>query len=377
MRVAGGEILAHDESMQVTSMLDIRLKLLKHSHRELANWTRLRLYHGTKEILCRLVLLDKESLAPGEECFAQLRLEEPTACKYGDPFVIRFYSPLETIGGGTILDPNAHKHKRFKQDILDELLFKAAGDQDAIVDNLIRKHSDQFINIDEVVKLSGLTKEEVIDQVTQLKTQEVIIEISRQVLLHKEFLLTKEQEMLKLLSDYHEKYPIRLGLPKEELRSKLFSNIKNKVLDEVLLQFGNVIKIEGKFVSYIDFEITYSPAQQRSIDEMIQRLTSEAFKPSNMSDLLKSQNDKHMKDILINLVESGQLIKINDAIYLTKAIYEKALSLLKSAFADKAGLSLSECRDILDTSRKYIVPIMEYFDGKGITKRVGDERMLR
>lgn len=372
-----GEILAHNESMQVTSMLDIKLKLLKHSQRELKNWTRLRLYHGTKEILCRLVLLDKESLVPGEECFAQLRLEEPTACKYGDHFVVRFYSPLETIGGGVILDPNAHKHKRFKQDILDELLFKEAGKQDEIIDNLIRKHSESFNNIDAYVKLAGLKKEEVLEQVESLKSDGVVIELSKSVLLHKEFILQKEQEMLMVLNTYHEKFPIRLGIPKEELRNKLFPSIKNKVFDEVLEQY-NMIKLHGKYISDSSFEITYSDAQVKMIETIKKTLNDGGFKPTTMTEILKDfTKEKHTKDILLNLVEVDELVRISDAIYLTKEVYDKALELLKAAFEENGKLGLAECRDLLDTSRKYIVPIMEYFDTKGITKRVGDERILR
>lgn len=372
-----GEILAHEASMQVTSMLDIKLKLLTHSSRELRNWTRLRLYHGTKEILCRLVLLDKETLQPGESCFAQLRLEEPTACKYGDHFVIRFYSPLETIGGGTILDPNAHKHKRFKQDIIDELLFKEAGHQDEIIDNLIKKNSREFWNIDEYVKQSGIAKEDVLEEVARLKEDQIIVELSKQVLLHKEFLLTKEQEMMTLLNKYHEDYPIRIGIPKEELRSKLLPSIKNKVFDEVL-DFYDMIAVHGKFISFKNFEINYSDTQNELITNVKKVLQEEAFKPTLMNDLLsKFPKEKHIKDILINLVEMGELIKINDGIYLTRENYEKSIELLTAGFDEKGKMSLADCRDILDTSRKYVVPIMEYLDKNGVTKRVGDERMLR
>jgi len=372
-----GEILAHPDSMQVTSMLDVKLKLLTHSGRELKNWTRLRLYHGTKEILCRLVLLDKETIKPGEECFAQLRLEEPTACKYGDHFVVRFYSPLETIGGGTILDPNALKHKRFKEDIIEELLFKEAGNQDEIIDNLVKKNSESFWNLDEYVKQSGLPKEEVTEQVERLKEDGVLIELSKQVLLHKEFIISKEQEMLTIVNKYHEEYPVRLGIPKEELRNKLFPNIKNKVFDEVLSLY-TVVTVHGKYISYIDFEIVYTKSQAYMIKTVKETLDKDGFKPTLMNDLMKNfPKEKHSKDILMNLVELGELIRINDGIYFTKETYNKALEILKEAFNEKGKMPLADCRDLLDTSRKYIVPIMEYLDGKGITKRVGDERMLR
>ncbi len=108
-----GDVLAVEDTLYNSYMLDVHIKLLKHSNRVIDNWTRLRLYTGTKEVLCRAVLLDTDVLNPGDESFVQLRLEEPIACKYGDHFVVRFYSPLETIGGGIVLEPNASKHKTF------------------------------------------------------------------------------------------------------------------------------------------------------------------------------------------------------------------------------------------------------------------------
>ncbi len=373
-----GEILAHKDSMQVTSMLDIKLKLLKSSNREIGNWTRLRLYHGTKEVLCRLVLLDKETLKPGEECFAQLRLEEPTACKYGDRFVVRFFSPLETIGGGVILDPNAHKHKRFKKEVLDELVFKDAGKQDEIVETIIRKQSKEMINVDELVKQSGLKKEEVETLLEDLKNSEIVYQISKQILLHKEFLIEKEQELIRLLGMYHEKHPLRLGMPKEEIRNKLFTNIKNKLFDEIIALYTGIIRSEGKYISLEQFEIKYSDLQSANITQMKQLLDEGGFKPISMLDVIaKLSSEKQMKDIISNLIESNELVKLSETLYFTRESFTRALELLKAKFAEKSSLTLGECKDVLDTSRKYIVPIMEYLDNKNITKRVGDERMLR
>lgn len=373
-----GEILAHKDSMQVTSMLDIKLKLLKSSHREIGNWTRLRLYHGTKEILCRLVLLDKETLKPGEECFAQLRLEEPTACKYGDRFVIRFYSPLETIGGGVILDPNALKHKRFKEEIIEELLFKEAGKQDEIIETIIKKNCHEIINIEYVIKQSGLKKEEVEPLLEELKSNEVIFQLSKGVLIHKEYLIEKEQEMIILISAFHEKYPLRLGMLKEEVRNKLFTNVKNKLFDEILSLYNEVIHIQSRYISLYNFEVVYSDDQLISIKKMKNILDEGKFKPKSMDDIYKEFSSvKHFKDIVSNLVEVKELIRITDNIFFTKETYEKILILIKSKFDEKSALSLGELKDVLDTSRKFIVPIMEHFDNIGLTKRVGDERMLR
>ncbi|MCD6436589.1 MAG: selenocysteine-specific translation elongation factor, partial [Clostridiales bacterium] len=114
-----GDILAKPNSLTVTHIVDVRIKLLSHSKRELKHGSRVRFYHGTQEIIARLILLDREKIIPGDEVFAQLRLEKSTACKYGDKFVLRFYSPMETIGGGIILDSKAMKHKRYNSDIIE------------------------------------------------------------------------------------------------------------------------------------------------------------------------------------------------------------------------------------------------------------------
>jgi selenocysteine-specific elongation factor len=114
------------------------------------------------------------------------------------------------------------------------------------------------------------------------------------------------------------------------------------------------------------------------VSSLIAQLEKDEFKPTSLQDFMRQYDkEKHFKDVIVNLVETGELVRMNDAIYLTSKSYNKALSLLKAGFEDKGKLTLGECKDLLETSRKYIVPIMEYLDSNGITKRVGDERMLR
>ena len=119
-----GDVVAVPDSMHTTMMIDIKLTILKDCEREILNATRLHLYHGARDVLCKVVLLDRDSISAGESCYAQLRLEEEIAVKTGDRFVLRFYSPLETIGGGVILDSNPFKHKRNDPQVLESLNIK-------------------------------------------------------------------------------------------------------------------------------------------------------------------------------------------------------------------------------------------------------------
>lgn len=373
-----GDVLAHSESMAVTSMLDVKLSLLKHSTRELKNWTRLRLYHGTKEILCRLVLLDQEVLKPGETCFAQLRLEEPTACKYGDHFVVRFYSPLETIGGGLILDPNAHKHKRFNTETIDDLLIKETGTQGDIVENLLIKSSQEYLNLEAISKQLGMQKEEVVMHLEELILNKQVVKLSSGIFLHGNFVYETERNLIQTLTAFHDKYPLRIGMLKEEVRSKMFSKIKMKVLDEILGLFLNEITIIDQYLCLKSFDISYSSDQIQFIENIKNSLDEGEFKPEGLDVILNNNKAiKHQQDIINNLISTNEIIKIVDQIYFTKASYDKMIAVLKEGFKDKEKMSLADCRDLLNTSRKYIVPILEHFDQRGITKRVDDYRMLR
>lgn len=373
-----GDILAHGDSMAITSMLDVKLSLLAHSHRELKNWTRLRLYHGTKEILCRLVLLDQEVLKPGETCFAQLRLEVPTACKYGDHFVVRFYSPLETIGGGIILDPNAHKHKRFNTEIIDELLIKETGTQGDIVENLLIKSSDQFFTADLLAQQVGMQKEEVLGHLQALTDQQQVVTLGKGIYLHQNYVYETEKTLIETLTAFHEKYPLRMGMPKEEVRSRMFSKVKMKVLDEILNLFEGQITLKDQFIGMASFEITYTDAQKVFINDLKASLDAKAFKPDGLDQIIQnSKKVNHLQDIVNNLIAMKELIKIQDQIFFTQTKYASMKEVLKEAFEAKGKMSLAECRDVLDTSRKFIVPILEHFDKVGMTKRVEDYRMLR
>jgi len=373
-----GDIMAHPDSMEITSMLDVKLSLLKHSHRELKNWTRLRLYHGTKEILCRLVLLDQETLKPGETCFAQLRLETPTACKYGDHFVVRFYSPLETIGGGIILDPNAHKHKRFKDEIIDELMMKESGAQGDIVENLLIKASEDFMTADDLSKKLGLQKEEILNLLETLIGNDQVVKLQNNTYLHQNYLYELEQTIIQTLNSYHEKYPVRLGMAKEEIRSKIFGKIKMKVVDEILNMFSDQVASRGQFLSLTSFEIAYTPDQEAFIKDLKSNLDKGAYKPEGLDLILKNmKRPKHVQDIISNLTTTGDLVKIYDQIYFTKQRYDVMVDRIKTHFQSQDKITLADCRDMLDTSRKYVVPILEHLDNIGLTKRVEDYRMLR
>lgn len=164
-----GCVLAPPDSMKNTDLLDVKMRILDSSMRVLTNHTRLHLFTGTSEILCRAVLLDKEEIGPGESGYVQLRLEEELAVKKGDKFVVRFYSPMETIGGGVILEPNPSVHRRFQQQVIEDLERKESGSTADVVEMHVRSHGETMITLSELAKLTALAPEEIARDVRSLR----------------------------------------------------------------------------------------------------------------------------------------------------------------------------------------------------------------
>ncbi|MDD2494903.1 MAG: EF-Tu/IF-2/RF-3 family GTPase, partial [Tissierellia bacterium] len=169
-----GCVIAPVNSMKNTLMLDVKLNLLKSSRRIVENRSRLHLYTGTSEILCRVVLLDRDELSPGESCYAQLRLEEEIAVRRGDKFIVRFYSPMETIGGGEIIEPVPLKRKRFDENLIEELMVKEKGSNTDVIEKIIKQNSNSFPSIGELAKLTALTVEELSNNIEILEQEEKI-----------------------------------------------------------------------------------------------------------------------------------------------------------------------------------------------------------
>ena len=167
--ISRGDVLASPNSMKGTTLLDVKLKILKDSNRIVKNRSRLHLFTGTSEVLCRAILLDRDEVKAGEECFAQLRLEQELALRKGDRFVVRFYSPMETIGGGEVLEPNPKAKRRFKEEALEELRRKEAGSSVDVVQMHVKSHRDTLITITELAKLTALSEEEIRQDVSELE----------------------------------------------------------------------------------------------------------------------------------------------------------------------------------------------------------------
>ena len=232
-----GCVLAPKNSMKNTDLLDVKLRILDSSVRVLTNHTRLHFFTGTSEILCRAVLLDQEELGPGESGYVQLRLEEEIAVRRGDKFVVRFYSPMETIGGGVILEPNPSVKRRFRQDVIEELERKESGSTADVIELHVKAHGDTLVTLAELAKLTALSPEEVKEDAEELESKGLVYLFPMRkdtYVWHADSRRGAERTMIEEVAAYEEKYPYRYGMKKAEVQGTHFQKVRPNVFDKML-----------------------------------------------------------------------------------------------------------------------------------------------
>ncbi|MDM8127885.1 selenocysteine-specific translation elongation factor, partial [Paraclostridium benzoelyticum] len=264
-----GDVLASPHSLEEAMMLDVRLSIVKHTDAGLKHWDRLRLYHGTREILCRAVPLEVEEIMPGESGLVQLRLEESIVAKKGDKFVVRRYSPMETIGGGIVIDTNPRKHKRFDANVIEALKIKEKGELSDILEAYLKNNSRNYPNIKEIMSYSGESEDNIKKSLEKLIGQEKVICINNMYMHINQYNTLKEKAESELQA-YHKKFRLREGMLKEEVRSKVESKFKTRDFDILLDLFINdeLIKVNGNFVSLKKFNVVFNEKQTKIKNEI-------------------------------------------------------------------------------------------------------------
>lgn len=378
-----GNVVAPVNSMQDTMMIDAKVKLLKSLDKPIENRTRLKLYLGTEEVLCRIILLDRDFLEPGDEAYVQLRLEEKTVAKMNDRFILRFYSPMFTIGGGEVLDPNPSKRKRFDEDAIEELVIKDEGDPKDVVEHIILSKGDSFLSIKELSMISSTHEDLFLESVDKLIDEGKVrlFKLSKDTYpVHMDKIDDLKVKIAEELRVFHGRFPLRIGYSKEEIRSKYFSSAKAKLAEEIisyLVESGFASQTKD-LLSLPDFEVFLSDENKGYSDLIVDAFNKGEFNPPKKEDLLSlvMGKNKEIEEVFLFLVGSGEIIKINEDLYLLKSSLEQAKGVLIKLINENGSISVGEFRDVLNANRKVSIGLLEYFDGIKLTKRDGEKRVL-
>ena len=370
--VKRGDTLATAGSLTKTYMLDTEIKLINDERANLELWDRVRVYIGTEEVMARVVPLGTDLLKAGESSFAQLRLEEEIAVKNYDKFIIRTYSPMITIGGGVILDANPKKHSRFNEEILEKLKVQLEGNTTDLIANYLLSHTDYLNSKENILKELQLPKEEVEESLTQLVENTTIYE-TKLGYIHKKKYDEVLEKLKKLLSDYHNRYKLKVGIPKIEVLSKF--KISQKEMLELLDLFilNNEIRLEGNLVAEKDFEVNYDKKQLAEKERIEKALLDGGFTPPSVKELTNGEKSK--VELLESLIDNT-VVRLDADLVLHEKVFKDAVQKVEAHCKKNNQIGLAEFRDMTGSSRKYSMAILEYMDKIGITRRLENYRVL-
>jgi selenocysteine-specific elongation factor len=362
-----------------TKTLDAKLELLSQAPRGLKTGARIRFYNTTQEALGRITILGAKELAPGQEAFVQLRLEQPVIVQHGDRFVLRFYSPMETLGGGMVLNPHTRRHKpSAMQESLKNLGVLEKGNREDVLALLISAKGLAGMEENEAIGAVSADKQEITTALTSLVQKKTALRVDT-LYVHASQLVVLEKRALDLIAKYHKDNPLKPGLEKEELKGALRMRLSPKVLN---LAVDGLVKKKQIEADNTRLRLpTFKPAKDQGAikDKIVETIKKGGSQPPTREEIptLLSITEKDAKDLLKLLAQENRIVRINDSLYLFSDTLETIRADLKKHLEEKKEIAMGEFRDLAKTSRKFAVPLMEYFDSQKLTQRVGDKRMLR
>ena len=374
-----GCVLAPKNSMKNTDLLDVKLKVLEDSMRILTNHERLHLYTGTSEILCRAVLLDKEQIGPGEEGLVQLRLEEEIAVKRGDRFVVRFYSPMETIGGGIVLEPNPVRKKRFDAQAIEELKKKESGSLGDVMELQIKEHGDTMITLAELAKVMAHSVDELKEYLEELEESGTIFVFPMKkdtYLWHRDSEFAVRQKIEETLQKYHSEHPYRYGMKKAEIHNTFLKKIKPNIFDAYIERMTgeNVYGRREEYLSLPGYEVPRDAMYLQT-----EKLIEDTFEKAGYDFVRFSEIDfgkiprQTAEDVVLMMIDEGKVLRINEEMFTMKHLMDEAKEKIQNHLKEENLITIAQVRDMFSTSRKSAKPILEYMDSIKVTKKTGGE----
>ncbi len=370
-----GDVIAATGSVEESMMIDVNVSLVEHCKKSLKHWDRIRIFHGTKQILCRIVPLNEDEIPYGESGYAQLRLEEKIVAKKGDRFIIRSYSPMDTIGGGVIIDTAPKKHKIYDKSVIEALKVKEKGELKDIIEEYLKLNLSNYITLKDLISYTG-EKEEYIKEGLDVLVSENKVFCVNKYYLHISHYNKLKDKTIDTLTKYHKQYRLRKGILKEELRSRIDNNFKVKDMDIILNRMveDKEIKVEDNLVSNYEFEVKFNQKQLLIKKEIEDKARKNGLNSLMTKDDICNKN-KFYEEVLEAL--TGETIqKLDDTYYVDKKVYENVKKELIDYLKKNKQITVAEFRDITNSNRKISISMLEHFDRNRITKRIEDKRVL-
>lgn len=377
----GHELCANDH-LRPSSLLTIKLHLLNRIKKPFKDRSRIRFHVGTAELFGNVRLLGQTELNSGESCYAQVFLNEPAVAVWNQPFVIRLQSPVETIGGGRVLDSNAARLK--KPSATDLKMISQLADNDPIKRASASAYLANDLNwtASELARGAGIVNvDEVYEQlVSSNELIEIDVTITRKVVIHRARFDELANRVMNTLERMHKNAPLRFNHPRSALSVEFNYLDQAELLELVVNELKKQKKVNANVntIGLVGYGPKLSKGQKALLGELIATVKSAGLTSPTIADLVKSakKNKESVGELLEMASENGDIVKLNAEFYLHTEAVDSIKSQLTEALSGGKGLTMSEIRQLLGISRKYAIPICEYLDDSGFTKRDGDQRLL-
>lgn len=378
-----GSVLSRPQTVWPSQRLDIFVEYLATNSKNLKNRTLVRLHTGTSEIISRIILLEGDELKPGQQGFAQIILSDKDVVVAGDHFVIRSYSPITTIGGGQIIDPLPKKHKRLNSKITQELKMLYNGNLHEKMSVILERTGYRGIMVQQLSFRLGVKTKTIREALQILFSQKkaFLLDAADTTVISAHFFNQLEELIAKNVGDYHKKNPLKEGISKEELKGSLGNDVSQKLFNMALESLNK----KGLMVSDKDNVrlAKHQVALAGDLDSLrkdIAKLYKEAgLTPATLNDVINKFSDKktNARSIINLMLKEGDLIKINEDLCFWREAIDNLRTQYKAMLIKDGKGTPTSFKDLTGLSRKYIIPLMEYFDMNKLTVRVGDHRVLR
>lgn len=381
--ISRGDILGKPEELKPSYMVDVSLNFLAGNKKPMKNRTRIRFHTGTSETPGIIALLEKDEITPGETSVVQIRLDSPVTVVRDDRFIIRSYSPIRTIGGGQILNPIPKKHKGFSIEVITALNDLIGDSAEEIIEYYVDQSGHKGVDYSDLRIMTNLPDKQLQNIISGLLSKRILIctDKDKRIYIHQNNFEKIKNEILQTLKHYHKANPLKIGMSREELKTKFPLIMGSKLFNLII----NHLKKEGETVSEDDTVRLSGHSVSLGVDQAeLKKKIHEIYKKSGLKppyfrDIpgqLKIDSQS-AKDVLMLLVKENIIIKAKDDLYFDREAVNILQKKLVNFLEINTEMTTPQFKDIAGVSRKYLIPLIEYFDSTNLTIRVGDIRKLR
>jgi len=371
-----GMVVAHAGTLRPTTLLDVRLRHLTDPDAglPLKHNAEVKFFIGAAEVVGKVRLLEHEALPPGEAGWAQIALAAPVVVVKGDRFILRRPSPGTTIGGGVVIEPHAsRKRRRHDPAVISKLETLAQGTPGEVLLQALDALGPTPLK--DALEKAGLDRGAAAEALAEVRAAGQLVQFDDEGLLASRAAWGRlESHFRSLLAAYHAAHPLRVGMPREELKSRL--QVSSARQFNALISFAaraGLVATAGSVVRLPAHQVKFSPSQQSSVEALLSDFRRDPYNTPSVKDCAARVGD----EVLSALVERGTLAPVSPDVLLLAETYETMVARIRAYLKTSGKVTVAEVRDMFSTSRKYALALMEYLDSQGITKRVGDERVLK